>query len=296
MVAVLAVWLLAAASTSAQSAAVLAFVQQPSNAPSGGTISPAVTVAIENSFGVVVTPDTSSVTLSIGAGSNGSGTLGGTLTVAAVNGVATFSDLSISAAGTYTLQATDVDGAVTLTPAVSTAFTMSVQVKVAFVQQPAGAQAGGVIAPPVIVDVEDASGNVVTSDHSNVTVAIGPGSSGLGTLGGTLTVAAVNGVATFNNLTLSAAGSYTLEASDGALAPANAVFKGTTYIGGSAAEYVFVFEPAAGSGSSGGGGSGGGCAMAPAGEPDILVLLLPLAALGFGIGTRLIRRGRPEKV
>jgi hypothetical protein len=327
MVAALAVWLFAAASASAQSPAALAFVQEPSNAPSGGTISPAVTVAIENSFGVVVTPDTSSVTLSIAPGSTGSGTLGGTLTVAAVNGVATFSNLSISAAGTYMLQATDVDGAVTLTPATSTAFTISVQVKVAFAQQPAGAQAGGAIAPPVIVDVEDGSGNVVTSDHSNVTMAIGPGSSGPGTLGGTLTVAAVNGVATFSNLTVSAAGGYTLEASDGVLAPAtsssftvtavqpnqpptisdavpgpgaisvgraapielyltsaglgvdlttvvitasrdggatsepictgltpgatsydataNAVFKGTTYIGGSAAEYVFVFEPAA---------------------------------------------------
>ena len=44
---------------------------------------------------------------------------------------------------------------------------------------------------------------------------------------------------------------------------------------------------ASGGGSSGSGG--GGCAMSPGGEPDVFLLLLPLAALGFWIGTRRAR-------
>ena len=62
--------------------------------------------------------------------------------------------------------------------------------------------------------VEDASGNLVTSDSSSVTVAIGSGSTGSGTLNGLKTVGAVNGVATFSNLSVSAAGTYTLTATD----------------------------------------------------------------------------------
>ena len=59
--------------------------------------------------------DSSSVTLSLG-NNPGGGTLGGTLTVAAVNGLATFNNLSINAAGSgYTLVATDTTGPGTLT-------------------------------------------------------------------------------------------------------------------------------------------------------------------------------------
>ena len=93
----------------------------------GSTITPPVTVAVEDANGNVVTTDNSSVTLAIGSGSTGAGTLGGTLTVAAVNGVATFSNLSISAAGTYTLQATDTDNGTVLTPTTSGSFTITAQ-------------------------------------------------------------------------------------------------------------------------------------------------------------------------
>ena len=56
--------------------------------------------------------------LTLGAGS---GTLSGTLTQPAVNGVATFSDLAISSAGSYTLQASATGSA----GAVSTPFTIT---------------------------------------------------------------------------------------------------------------------------------------------------------------------------
>jgi uncharacterized repeat protein (TIGR01451 family) len=52
-----------------------------------------------------------------------------------------------------------------------------------------------------------------------------------------------------------------------------------------------VGAPAASVSSSSGGG-GGGCAMSPTGEPDLFLLLLPLAAIGVWAGTRLIGRRR----
>jgi hypothetical protein len=90
--------------------------------------------------------------------------------------------------------------------------------KLAFGQQPTNVVAGaGTISPPVTVYVEDADGNVLTTDDFNVTlsVAIGPG-----TLGGTTTVAAVDGVATFSNLSLATPGAYVLSATDGSFANA----------------------------------------------------------------------------
>jgi uncharacterized repeat protein (TIGR03803 family) len=93
--------------------------------------------------------------------------------------------------------------------------------QLAFVQEPTTTQAGSTIAPSVTVAVEDVNGNVVTTDTSNVTVAVSPGTPWPGTLQGTLTVAAVSGVATFNNISVTAAGSsYTLQATDGALTAA----------------------------------------------------------------------------
>lgn len=82
----------------------LAFNVQPSDNVVGGIITPAVTVTILDSSNNATT-STANVTLAIGANAGG-GTLGGTTTVAAINGTATFSDLSINRSGAgYTLQA-----------------------------------------------------------------------------------------------------------------------------------------------------------------------------------------------
>jgi hypothetical protein len=85
----------------------LLFLQQPSDTVAGQTIGPAVMVAVVDQFGNIETGDNNdTVTLSLGTNPGG-GTLSGTLTVTVVNGVATFSDLSIDqAGGGYTLHAT----------------------------------------------------------------------------------------------------------------------------------------------------------------------------------------------
>jgi hypothetical protein len=67
--------------------------------------------------------------------------------------------------------------------------------------------------PPLTAKIVDGSGNVITSSSAPVTVAIG-NNAGSGTLSGTLTENAVNGVATFADLSIDKPGSgYTLSAS-----------------------------------------------------------------------------------
>ena len=83
-------------------------------------------------------------------------------------------------------------------------------------QQPTNAVVGSAISPAVTIDVDDVTGSIVSTDSSSVTLAIASGPSGA-TLGGTVTVAAINGVATFSNLHPSIAGNYTLTATDGSL-------------------------------------------------------------------------------
>src|SRR5439155_968020 len=71
----------------------LAVSVQPSNTGNGATITPAVKVEVRDANGNLVTSSSASVTLAIGT-NPASGTLSGTKTVAAVNRVATFSNLS----------------------------------------------------------------------------------------------------------------------------------------------------------------------------------------------------------
>src|SRR6266480_8085542 len=95
--------------------------------------------------------------------------------------------------------------------------------KLAFTVPPTNAAGAQLITPPVQVTVQDASGNTVTSATDAVTLALGA-NPGAGTLSGTLTVAAVQGIATFNNLRIDRPGSgYTLAASAGGLSGATSV-------------------------------------------------------------------------
>jgi len=145
-----------------------------------------VTVSITTTSGASTFP----MTLSIG--SNGEGQ---SLAVLPTVGTYTLT----AAAGSYTSNAPTVT--VTAAPAA----------KLAFAAQPLSTPTGLVL-PTVSVQVQDAYGNVITSDNSDsvtLAVASGPGSF----LAGSTTTATVhNGVATFSNLTLVAPGSYTLSA------------------------------------------------------------------------------------
>ncbi|MES1247893.1 MAG: invasin domain 3-containing protein, partial [Actinomycetota bacterium] len=214
-------------------AAKVTFTQQPSNATAGTSIG-TVKVAVQDSFGNTVTSDTSNVTVALTT--PGGATLSGTKTVAAVAGVATFSGLSVDLANTYTLTASD--GA--LTTGTSSSFTISPASasKLVFTQQPSNAASTASIGTPKVT-VEDTFGNVVTTDTSNVTVALTtPGGA---TLSGTKTVAAVAGVATFGGLSVDKANTYTLTATDGSLA--SAMSSSFTISVGAAAKLAFTTQP-----------------------------------------------------
>src|SRR6059058_1648993 len=220
-------------------AAKLIFAVQPSNAAAGAGITPAMQVAVQDAQGNTVSTATTSITVAIGT-NPASGTLAGTKTVAAVNGVATFSTLSLNLAGTgYTLTAT----ATGLTSATSSAFNISAgeAAKLVFTVQPSTAAAGAGIAPAVQVAVQDAQGNTVTTATTSITVAIGTNPAS-GTLAGTTTMAAVNGVATFSTLSLNkSATGYTLIASATGLTGATS---SAFNIGvGAAAKLVFTVQP-----------------------------------------------------
>ena len=197
----------------------LAFAVPPSPASLGAIIAPAVTVSVEDASGNVVVADNSTVTLTIASGTAGA-TLGGTVSAAAVSGVATFSNITLNDVGTYTLTASD--GA--LTPVTSGSFAVTVPAplpasQLAFTALPLTAVEGAIINPAVTVSVQDSNGNAVATDSSTVTLAIASGPGGA-VLGGALTAVAVNGVATFSNLTFSLPGDYTIQATDGTLTPA----------------------------------------------------------------------------
>ena len=166
-----------------------------------------------------MTSATNAVTIALTGGSG----LAGTLTVTPQNGIATFSNLTESVAGTYTLSAASPG----LTTAVSAGFTITAPVvtpvaaKLVFSQQPSSALAGATLTPAVTVLVEDSSGTTVTGATNPVTLALTSGSG----LAGTLTLTPQNGVATFSNLSESVAGSYTLSAaSPGLTSATSAVF------------------------------------------------------------------------
>jgi VCBS repeat-containing protein len=92
--------------------------------------------------------------------------------------------------------------------------------QLAFTRPPQTTAAGASFSPSIQVTVQDAAGNTVTSANDAVTLAIGSNPAG-GTLSGTVTVNAVNGVASFGNVSIDQVGAgYTLTASAAGLAGA----------------------------------------------------------------------------
>jgi hypothetical protein len=91
--------------------------------------------------------------------------------------------------------------------------TFGTPTQLVFTSQPTDTGLTLPITPPVAVSVEDANGNVVGNSTLPVTIALGTNPA-QGTLSGTTTVSAVNGIATFSNLSINNLGTgYTLAAS-----------------------------------------------------------------------------------
>ncbi|HEY1923357.1 MAG TPA: hypothetical protein VGG44_11460 [Tepidisphaeraceae bacterium] len=136
-------------------------------------------------------------------------------TNAAQNITATFTK-----AGLYNFTATITDeNGFTVTSSVAVTVSALPASQLEIVEQPLITAPGTPLPAPVVVAVEDARGSVVTSDNSLVTLDLTAGPTG-GTLTGTTTVTAVNGMAVFNDINLNGLGDYTLTASAAGLTAA----------------------------------------------------------------------------
>jgi hypothetical protein len=197
-------------------AARLEFITQPGGAIAGQPFSIQPVVAVEDGDGNTITDYSAPVKLAIynynqiGAWN---AELSGTNTVNAVNGIATFKDISIDlATSDYILMATSGD----LESVLSSNFTVApgAPEMLIFITQPVGDGAGSWFSTQPAVAILDAYLNIVTDSTAEVTLSITPGSGTSGAiLSGVVTLKAKNGVASFGYLSVDLVGrAYTLTA------------------------------------------------------------------------------------
>jgi large repetitive protein len=168
-------------------------------------------VTVADDGGRTATGYQGSVTLAIAKGPAGA-TIGGPITAAVVNGVATFNNVTFETAGTYTLQASDgmiagTSGKLIVTPDAASGH---LQILSGAVSE----TAMGTVLAPVVMGICDDFGNVIATERSTVTLtAAGPAGA---VFKGTTSAVTVNGKATFSGWTLLTAGDYTLVATPSA--------------------------------------------------------------------------------
>ena len=179
----------------------LAFGTQPSDTSIGFTVTPAVTVQIQDANGNLTT-SVASVTVAIGTNPSG-GTLSGTKTRAAVSGTATFNDLSIDKTGVgYTLTAASG----VLTGATSSAF--NIIVKTYWVNNATGSDgnAGTLAAPFATI----AHAVTAMGASGNTFVQVGNSQSGSPYAANVVVAAALSGTAALPSLIQGVASGTTL--------------------------------------------------------------------------------------
>jgi len=152
----------------------LVFTSQPSSSTAGVSVG-ALAVTATDQFGNTVTGFTGLVTLAI-ASNPGAATIGGTTSANAVAGVATFGSVTLNRPGsgyTFTASATG------LASATSTTFDVAVGAAANIAVVAGAGQSGNVSAAlplPIVVQVQDLSGNSVAGTTVNFGVVTGGGS------------------------------------------------------------------------------------------------------------------------
>jgi len=173
-----------------------------------------ITIYEEDSFNNLVTTASDSIAINLSTDpSSGGAHLTGTTNLKAVNGVAVFNALRIDLVNNgYVV--TGQFGLLIAAPSNPFNITQGAPSQLIFTEPPLGGRPTIAISPTITVAVADGGGNIVTSNTDAISVALNPSP---GFLGGTTTVAAVAGVASFSTLTVSTSGAYQLTATDGAL-------------------------------------------------------------------------------
>ena len=186
----------------------LAIQTQPSaTAAAGLPLGTQPVIKIEDQYGNLETGD-NSTQVTVAPLPNGSGPLGGTTTVTASGGIATFTNVSDTTPGTITLHFTS-------SPALTAVTSNSIVVtapatQLAIETQPSStATAGVAFSTQPVVYVEDQYGDLETGDNTTqVTASLASGS---GPLHGTVTVTVSGGIATFTDLSDNTAETISLE-------------------------------------------------------------------------------------
>jgi len=199
------------------SAAKLAFASQPQSPITAGNVWPSFGVYVQDAAGNTVTTANNSVSLYYSSTSNPSGVL--LKTVTAVNGLATFSGVTVpNVTGSITLRASSSP----LTDATSTVTVNSTQsgVKLAFTTPPQTPMSPGGTWLDFAVTVQDAAGSTVSSASDVIVLSYYTASNPA--LVSLASKAAVNGVATFSGVKAPnvSEGSITLKAESGSMTAA----------------------------------------------------------------------------
>lgn len=226
----------------------LGMVTQPNDTRTGVAHTTQPVVRVVDAANNTVTTDTSTVTAALITVS-GTGTALGTLTKAAVAGVADFSGngLGVTSAGGGTFKWRFTDG--TLTSVDSAVFTVVGNASaLAVVTQPDSITTGATHLSQPSVKVVDSVGNTVTTDTSTVTASL-VAVTGTGSAIGTLTKAAASGIADYvsNGLGVisAAGGTFKWHFADGVLTAVDSsvftVSPAPSNPGGNAKDWVIAY-------------------------------------------------------
>lgn len=220
--------------TSPGAAAKLAFTSEPQDGVLGQTLSPAITVAVQDAVGVAVPTASPMVTLSL----VGRGTLSGVTTVPAENGVATFDNVTVDAPGTNYRLVAIADGLQNGTSAAFSIIAPGQATKLAFTVNPTNVAAGSPIS--ITVQAQDSAGLLVATASTAVKISV----SGGATLLGTTIAATTAGTATFSDLHVDrpATALFFTASADGLSPATSALFDVTA---GMPNKLAFVVQPSA---------------------------------------------------
>jgi len=230
-----------ATTVTAAAASKVAFTVEPPATGTAGATLASFAVSIEDQYGNVVTAGTGSGdTIAL----TSTCTLGGTDSVTAAGGVATFNAVTISSSGSCTLTATDASRTLTTAnSAPATVISPAAASKVVFTTEPPATGTAGTALTTFVVSVEDQYGNVVTTGADSAdSIALTSSCA----LGGTDSVAAVGGEATYGNVDFTSTGSCTLTATDSTHTLTTATSSPATVVSpGPANKVAFTTEPPA---------------------------------------------------
>jgi hypothetical protein len=190
----------------------ISITTQPVGGNAGASLATQPVVKVLDSGNNIVTSSSASIDVSASGG-----TLGGTTSISASSGVATFTDLTF--AGTANTNYTLTFASSGFTSQTSSNFSVGVgaATKLVLTTSAATAKYGQAFATQPVVQVQDAGSNVVTTSSALVTASLSSG-----TVVGTGNATSNSGVATFSGLGITGSpGSYSITYSSGLLTSAS---------------------------------------------------------------------------